>query len=84
MGGDHFPKSEVGGAVLAAKHFGVKVILVGREDVIRQELELHGNWDRSLIEVHHASEQITMDDSAAKPALKDSSMRIAPDWSGMA
>ena len=34
MGGDHFPKPEVEGAVQAAKALGVKVILVGKEDVV--------------------------------------------------
>jgi glycerol-3-phosphate acyltransferase PlsX len=79
MGGDHFPQSEVSGALLAVKELGVKVILVGREDVIRRELDSHGTWDRSRITIHHASEQITMDDSAAKAVRtkKDSSIRIA-------
>ena len=41
MGGDHFPKPEVEGAVQAAKALGVKVILVGKEDVVRHELNRH-------------------------------------------
>ena len=79
MGGDHFPKAEVEGAVQAAKAFGVKVILVGREDVVRRELDRHPGWQKLPIEVHHASEQITMDDSAGKAvrAKKDSSIRVA-------
>jgi glycerol-3-phosphate acyltransferase PlsX len=79
MGGDYCPKSEVSGALLAARSLGVKVILVGREDVIERELDQHGPYDRSLIKVHHASERITMEDSAAKAvrSKKDSSMRVA-------
>ena len=79
MGGDHCPKAEVSGAILATRSLGVKVILVGREEVVRRELEQHGHWDRSLISVQHASEQITMEDSAAKAVRtkKDSSLRVA-------
>jgi glycerol-3-phosphate acyltransferase PlsX len=79
MGGDHCPKAEVSGAILASRSLGVKVILVGREDVVRRELESHESYDRSLIEIFHASEQITMEDSAAKAVRtkKDSSIRVA-------
>jgi glycerol-3-phosphate acyltransferase PlsX len=79
MGGDHCPRAEVSGALLATRSLGVKVILVGREDVVRRELELHESYDRSLVEIQHASEQITMEDSAAKAVRtkKDSSIRVA-------
>lgn len=79
MGGDHFPKAEVGGAILAARSLGVRVILVGREDVIRRELHEHAGWRDLPIDVRHASEQITMHDSAAKAVRtkKDSSIRVA-------
>ena len=39
MGGDHAPKSEVEGAIRAAGSLGVKVILVGREEAVRRELD---------------------------------------------
>ena len=45
MGSDHAPKPEVDGAIRAAKTLGVKVILVGREEVIRRELSQHDGWD---------------------------------------
>src|SRR5438270_1077335 len=80
MGGDHAPKSEVTGAIQAVKQFGVKVILVGRREVVEAELQSHPlTWDESLIEVYHASEQVTMGDSAAKAVRnkRDSSMRVA-------
>ena len=79
MGGDHFPKPEVEGAVQAVKTLGVKVILVGKEDVVRQELQRHPGWQSLPIEIRHASEQITMEDSAGKAvrAKKDSSIRVA-------
>jgi glycerol-3-phosphate acyltransferase PlsX len=79
MGGDHFPKAEVGGALMAARSLDVRVILVGREDLIRKELDQHLGWRSLPIEIRHASEQITMHDSAAKAVRtkKDSSIRVA-------
>jgi phosphate acyltransferase len=79
MGGDHCPKAEVSGAILATKSYDVRVILVGMEDQVRAELDQHENWDRSRIVVHHASEQIGMHESAAKAVRtkKDSSIRVA-------
>ena len=79
MGGDAAPKPEVDGAIRAAKSLGVKVILVGREDVVRRELEGHESHASLPITIHHASEQITMHDSAARAvrSKRDSSLRIA-------
>src|SRR5689334_8984581 len=79
MGGDHAPKSEVEGAIRAASSLPVKVILVGLQDVVERELACHPQASRLPIEVHHASEVITMEDSAAKAvrAKKDSSIRVA-------
>jgi glycerol-3-phosphate acyltransferase PlsX len=79
MGGDHSPQSEVDGAVRAARQLGVKVILVGREDVVRRELALYDDARSLPIEVVHASERITMEDSAAKAvrSKRDSSLRVA-------
>lgn len=79
MGGDHYPKPEVEGAILAAKSFDVKVILVGKEDVVGKELDRHSDWKDLPLEIHHASEVVTMEDSAGKAvrAKKDSSIRVA-------
>ena len=79
MGGDHAPKSEVEGAVRAARSLGVKVILVGRQDVVRRELALHEGYGDLPIEIVHASEHVTMVDSAARAVRtkRDSSMRVA-------
>jgi len=79
MGGDHAPKSEVEGAVRAARTLGVKVLLVGREDVVRRELREHDGYRDLPIEIVHASEVITMEDSAARAvrSKRDSSMRVA-------
>ena len=79
MGGDHFPKPEIEGAIQAVKSFDVKVILVGREEIIGRELQRHHGWTSLPIEIRHAREQITMEDSAGKAvrAKKDSSIRVA-------
>ena len=79
MGGDHAPKAEVEGAVRAAGSLGVRVILVGQRDLVCRELEHHDGYRDLPIEVIHASERVTMEDSAAKAvrAKRDSSMRVA-------
>jgi glycerol-3-phosphate acyltransferase PlsX len=79
MGGDHFPKPEIEGALQAVKALQVKVILVGREDTIRKELAKHPGWEELGIDICHAKDQITMEDSAGKAvrAKKDSSIRVA-------
>ena len=77
MGADKAPRPEVEGALQAARQFGVRVLLVGREEVIRAELSRHSHSDLP-IEVVHASEQITMQDKAAQAvrAKRDSSMHV--------
>jgi len=79
MGGDHAPKAEVDGAIRAVRTLPVKVILVGKQDVVRKELAQHEGVRDLPIEIHHASEQVTMEDSAAKAVRtkRDSSIRVA-------
>ena len=79
MGGDHAPKAEVEGAVKAARTLGVKVILVGRQEVVRRELQQYDDHRGLPIEIVHASEQVTMDDMAARAvrSKRDSSMRVS-------
>ena len=62
MGGDHAPRPEVEGSVLAAREFGVRVLLVGQPAEIKRELARHSQRGLS-IEVVPASEVITMSDS---------------------
>ena len=79
MGGDTAPKTEVEGAIRAVRSLDIRVILVGREDLLRKELEQHADIADLPIEIHHASERITMEDSAAKAmrTKRDSSIRVA-------
>src|SRR5271166_4931364 len=78
MGADRAPKPEVDGAILAARHYDVEVLLVGNEAVIRKELRLHPLWQRLPIEIVHASEVIGMHEKAAQAvrSKRDSSMRV--------
>ena len=78
MGGDQAPAVEIEGAVQAAAQFGIPVVLVGHKDRIQTLLEKHDTSGTS-VEVVHASEVITMEDSAATAARKkkDSSIRVA-------
>src|SRR5258706_15108502 len=78
MGGDTAPRAEVEGAIAAARELGVRVLLVGREELVRKELGRHRHSGLP-IEVVHASEFISMDDHAALAfrKKKDSSIRVA-------
>ncbi|MEO7142763.1 MAG: phosphate acyltransferase PlsX [Bryobacteraceae bacterium] len=79
MGGDNAPKAEVEGSIRAARTLAVRVILVGREEVIRAELAQHKDCSGLPIEIRHASERVTMEDSAGKALRnkRDSSIRVA-------
>jgi phosphate acyltransferase len=78
MGTDVAPHPEVEGAILAARAGLAEVLLVGPDDILRQELGRHPA--RGLpIEIVHASEAVTMEDHAAKAfrRKRDSSIRVA-------
>lgn len=79
MGGDHAPKSEVEGAIRAAKTLGVEVVLVGPEDLLSRELAAQDGARSLPIRVVHASERVTMQDSVARAVRtkRDSSIRVA-------
>jgi glycerol-3-phosphate acyltransferase PlsX len=78
MGSDRAPRPEIEGAIQAARHYGVGVMLVGREPQLRAELERHPAAAGLPLQIVHASEVIRMDDKAAKAvrSKRDSSMRV--------
>jgi glycerol-3-phosphate acyltransferase PlsX len=78
MGSDRAPKPEIEGAMLAARNYGVRVLLVGPEATIKAELDRHPSAARLPLEIVHASEVITMQDKAVQAvrAKRDSSMRV--------
>lgn len=78
MGGDNAPGSVVRGALDAARAFeDITVVLVGREEAVKQELAGQA-YDQSRIEIVPADEVIGMCDSpaAAIRKKKDSSMVV--------
>jgi phosphate acyltransferase len=78
MGGDHAPRAEVEGAILAARELDVRVVLVGIEEKVRQELNRHRH--RGLpIEIVNAADVITMRDSPSQAfrRKKESSLHVA-------
>jgi phosphate acyltransferase len=77
MGSDKAPRPEIEGALQAARHHGVHVLLVGPEARLRADLERYPGSRRLPIEVVNASEVITMDDKVeAIRAKRDSSIRV--------
>jgi phosphate acyltransferase len=78
MGGDHAPRPEVEGSVLAAREFGVRILLVGQPNVVRPELARHASPNLP-IEILPASDVITMQDHPAQAfrRKKDSSVHVA-------
>src|SRR5258708_16806353 len=78
MGGDHAPRPEVEGSVLAAREFGVRILLVGQPQVVRAELARHAAPNLP-IEIVAASDVITMNDHPAQAfrRKKDSSVHVA-------
>ncbi len=80
MGGDHGLSVVVPAALEALQHHDdIILTLVGDEAKIREQLESHKATSNERLIVHHASQQVEMDES---PALalrkkKDSSMRVA-------
>ena len=77
MGSDRAPKPEIEGAIQAARQYGLRVLLVGPETVIKAELDRHPAAAHLPIEVVNASEFITMEDKVeAIRAKRDSSMRV--------
>lgn len=69
MGSDSYPRPDVEGAVLAARDYGVEVILVGDEAVIRPVLAEQPAAGLP-ISIHHAPEMLTMEDKGLALVLK--------------
>ena len=77
MGSDRAPKPEIEGAIQAARQYGVRVLLIGPEAIVKAELDRHRSSRGLPIEIVHASEYITMEDKVeAIRAKRDNSMRV--------
>src|SRR5271170_1920229 len=78
MGGDHAPRPEVEGSVLAARELGIRIVLVGQPNAVRAELAKHA-VPNLPIDVVAASDVITMQDHPAQAfrRKRDSSVHVA-------
>ena len=81
MGGDHAPAHPVDGAVAAARIHGIAIDLVGRESVIRGELERHPDIADLDVRVVDAPDVIEMSESPAMALRRKprASIRVAAE-----
>lgn len=80
MGGDHGPHVVVPAALKAlAEDASLRLILVGDQQILEQELAANRSQVSERLSIHHASQKVEMDElpSQALRGKKDSSMRIA-------
>jgi glycerol-3-phosphate acyltransferase PlsX len=69
MGSDTFPQPDVEGAIQAAREYGVEIILVGDETIIKPVLEKQDTKGLK-ISVVNAPEMLSMEDKGEKLVLK--------------
>jgi glycerol-3-phosphate acyltransferase PlsX len=69
MGSDNHPVPDVAGAVMAARDYGVEIILVGDESKIKPVLAAQAAGALP-IQIRHAPEMLTMEDKGEELALK--------------
>ena len=81
MGGDHAPAGIIAGALVAARHLQIGLLLVGARDAIRSELTRHPGAASLDIEILNAPERIEMADSAAAALRRKpgASIRVAAE-----
>ncbi len=80
MGGDFGPSEIVPAALYALKkHNTLHLVLVGKEDLVLDELKKHNAKEHERLKIVHASEVIEMHESPSQALRnkKESSMRIA-------
>jgi glycerol-3-phosphate acyltransferase PlsX len=78
MGSDNSPRSEVDGAIAAAKTYGVHVILAGNESLLGPMLK-ERSAEGLPLEIRHAAQAIAMDEkpAAVLRGKRDSSIHVA-------
>src|SRR5260370_42172150 len=79
MGSDRAPKPEIEGALLAVRHYpGVRVLLVGPEDRLKQELASHPTAGSAALEIVNATQVIGMHEKPVQAvrSKRDSSMHV--------
>src|SRR5215471_16382253 len=80
MGGDDAPRNVVDGALAAARHFDLGVVLVGRPEAIEGELK-RVDGDRARVRILEAPDVVAMEESpsAALRRKPGSSIKVAAD-----
>ncbi|HVR40775.1 MAG TPA: phosphate acyltransferase PlsX [Thermoanaerobaculia bacterium] len=78
MGGDNAPDEIVKGALLAIEEYPVDILLVGKEEVLREKLAALGSPSPRNLEIVDAREVVEMDDTALAPLRRkrNSSIRV--------
>ena len=78
MGGDHAPDEILKGALLALKEYPVEILLVGKEEVVRERLRALSPRTPDGIQFIDAREVVEMEDNALAPLRKkrNSSIRV--------
>ena len=81
MGGDEAPASIIDGALVAARHLQVGLLLVGRRDLIERQLSRHPRVSWLDIDIQDTSERIEMEEPAAAALRRKprASIRVAAD-----
>lgn len=69
MGSDEYPVPDVEGSVAAAREYGVEVILVGDENIIKPVLDAQNAKDLP-VRIVHAPEMLSMEDKGEELVLK--------------
>ena len=69
MGSDDYPMPDVDGAVMAAREYGVEIVLVGDESILKPALA-SANPGTLPVSIVHAPEMLTMEDKGMKLVLK--------------
>jgi glycerol-3-phosphate acyltransferase PlsX len=81
MGGDEAPASIVGGALVAARHLQVGLLLVGDRHAVERELNRHPGIGSLDVEILDAPDRIDMAESAATTVRRrpQASIRLAAE-----
>jgi glycerol-3-phosphate acyltransferase PlsX len=81
MGGDHAPGRIVDGALVAARHLGIGVDLVGRPDLVRAELARHDDAPMLDVRVIEAPDVVEMAESPIQALRRKprASIRVAAE-----
>jgi len=62
MGTDYGPGEIIKGALQAVDEYGCQVVLVGKEETIKEELAKQNHADNKLVVIQNATEVIEMSD----------------------